>query len=422
MELKRFFKKEFVVGLDIGSSAVKLAQFTEDEAGLHLKKTSLKEISPSASAEIQEQEIIFALQELCAGLDLSKAKVIVSLNCPQTDVRKMTAPYMPKEELREGIKLVAKKYFPFSVEESFLDFEILGDVMESGVKKLEVAVAASPKTTVYKYLELLHKAGIRPAALVPAAYALKKAAVQASLSQKESRTVCFIDIGKAQTELVILKGQYLEFSRKLPVCADDFTKALTQVLASDRGRLELTFAEAEKIKKEAGIPSAGEARIIDNKISPAQIKSMLMTPLERLNEEIVRCFDYFREKSRGARIESVVLFGGGASLAGLAGSLSETLGLEVRLGEAPRFELAAGAALSRAEGVNLLPPEVKEAAKIILKRGAFEGAAVAIALIAFLIYIGMRIELSSLNKKIGAASIELSSLQQEIKNSKQAFY
>jgi hypothetical protein len=47
---------------------------------------------------------------------------------------------------------------------------------------------------------------------------------------------------------------------------------------------------------------------------------------------------------------------------------------------------------------------------------------VAIALIAFLIYIGMRIELSSLNKKIGAASIELSSLQQEIKNSKQAFY
>ncbi len=411
------FKKDFIIGLDIGIGSIKIAQFIKKEEGLHLVKEDLREIKESQDATLYEQEIVSTLKELFSGIDLKKSKVIATVNCSQTDVKKMIAPYMPKAELKEGISLVAKNYFPFPVDESFLDFEILGDTLEDGVKKYEIVVAASPKITVYKELALLQKAGIKPAALVPDVYALKKAAEHTSVPQKESRVACFMDIGKFHTELIILKGQYPEFSRKIPLCGDDFTKAMTGALVSDRGRTELTLEEAEKIKQEIGIPSADETRIIDGKISTAQIKSMLMTPQERLIEEVARCFDYYREKSKGAKIESVVLSGGGASLKGLTKSLSDGLGTEVRLIDSSRFALAMGAALSRGEGINLLPFEVKEASKIILRRGAFEAAATAVIVIMVLIYIGMRIELNNLRKKISGASLELSSLQQELKKS-----
>ncbi|MCX5714441.1 MAG: pilus assembly protein PilM, partial [Candidatus Omnitrophica bacterium] len=347
-----------------------------------------------------------ALKRLLSGIDLKKSKTIVVINSPQTDMKTITAPYMPKSELREGVRLAAKNYFPFPVDESFLDFEILGDIVDGGVKKYEIAVAASPKKTANKYLSLLQKAGIKPASLVPASYALKKAAE--GLCGNDDRSRCFIDIGKTYAELIILKGKHQEFIRKIPVAGDDFTKALTQVLASDRGRLELSFSEAENIKLETGIPSGTETKIIGNKISTAQIKSMLMTPLENLTGEVGRCFDYYRELSKGAKIDSVVLFGGGSFLGGLVKSLSEGLGIDVKLGDSARFELAMGAAMSSSAGVNLLPLEIKEASKVILRRGAFEAVATALVLISVLVYIGLKIKLNSLDKRISAASLELS--------------
>lgn len=425
MDIKGIFKKDYIIGLDIGTSSVKIVQFAKKEDGLYLIKADLKEIK-------EEKDVIPALKDLSRGIDLKKSEVIVTINCSKTAIKIVKAPYMPKSELRDGISLEAKNYFLFPIDDSLLDYEILGDTVEKGARKYEVAVAVSPKATIDKYLSLLAKAGIKPDSFVPIPYAMQKLAERLYGVDRKDTTAVVI-IGKFHAELVIFKGKDLVFSRKIPVAGEDFTKAMTGVLVSERGKTELSLGEAEKIKKDVGIPSENESKIIDDKISATQILSMLRTPLEQLVNEIERCFDYYREKSGGGKIETLALFGGGASLGGLIKHLSSELGIEVRLGDvleglkiepnalcerdkiSYRLGLATGAALTEGKGINLLPPEIKEETKRVVKRGVIEAVATAVILISALLYIGMRIQLGNFEKRISVAKLELSSLQPQFK-------
>ncbi len=148
MDLKGIFKKDFIVGLDIGTSSIKLAQFLKKEDGLHLVRVAKEEIAPTSDESSAEKEILASLQKLIRGIDIKKSKFIVSINCPKTAIRRIIVPYMPRSELADGIRLEAKNYFPFPIEEAELDFEIVGDVIEKGVKKYQVIIATSPKQTV----------------------------------------------------------------------------------------------------------------------------------------------------------------------------------------------------------------------------------------------------------------------------------
>lgn len=455
MDIKKLFKKDYIIGLDIGASSVKIAQFKKmEDGGLYLVKADLKEIasekqgqSPSGTVPVfprndgegqtafsrndGEGQIVPVLKELFRGIDVKRSKIIVSINCPKTAIKLTQAPYMPKSELYNGVRLEAKTYFPFPVDDSLLDFEILGDTIEKGVRKYEVAVSVSPKETVSRYLSILGKAGIRPASFVPCPYALEKLS---ELSQpKGGKTVCFVELGKLHTELVILKENTLTFSRKIPIAGEDFTKSMTGLLISDRGKTQLTLDEAERIKREVGLPAEAEPKIIDGKISTAEILSMLRAPAEQLVSEIERCFDYYREESGGGKIDSVFVLGGGASLGGLIKFLSAGLGVEVKLGDpleglmlgpnavpekdriSHRLAGAIGAALSFGKGMNLLPPEMKEEAKRTVKRGTIEVAGTAVILVSALLFIGMRIELGNLKTRISVAALELSGLAPDLK-------
>jgi actin-like ATPase involved in cell morphogenesis len=208
---------------------------------------------------------------------------------------------------------------------------------------------------------------------------------------------------------------------------------MTGALVSDRGRMQLTFAEAEKIKKEVGIPADNDTSLIDDKIPAIQIFSMLRSPAEAIANEISRCLDYYREESRGTRVDNIVLFGGGASLTGLTKFISDSLGMPVRIGDplealktekeairerertAHRIELAIGAGLSGSKGINLLPPEIKDEVQRTVKRGTLEVAVTAIVIISALLLIGMNIKIDNFKKRIQVAKLELASLGPQIR-------
>lgn len=429
------FNKEFVVGLDIGTSSIKIAQFKKREDGLHLMQADLCEIKHIETDVLPGKEIAHLLNNLFKGIGARKSKIIVCINCDKTAITSVTVPYMPRGELSEGIRLEAKNYFSFPIEDAWIDCEIIGEVMEKGIRKYQVLVATSPKKTVNEYLSLLEKIGIRPASFIPPAYALQKLG-EVFLS-KGDKIQCLVDIGSRYTELAIFsaegqKGKNLIFSRKIPVAGSDFTKVMTDALASDRGRTELSFDEAEKIKQNIGIPSEDESRVIDEKISTTQILSMLRAPLEQLANEIGRCLDYYREEISGGKVDSLVLLGQGAFLKGLAGFLSQELGMEVRLGvpfealkfksgtmslkaeDSLRLDLAIGAGLSEGKGINLLPPEIKEERKRTFKRTTFEAVTIGVILTLAFIYIGMKIQLNNFQERISVARMEYSSLRPQL--------
>ena len=427
------FKKDYILGLDIGSTSVKIAQFKEEAGALTLVRAELKEITPAADKETKEKETISALRYLFRGINTKRSRIVVAINCPQIAIKKVVAPYMPKSELREGISLESKNYFPFPVDTSILDFEILGEFLEKGVRKYEVMVGVCPIKTSSAYVSLLEKAGIKPTSVISSSYALQKLASKSRAKPDEIQ--CLVDIGAIYTELVICKGPTLAFSRKIPVSGDDFTKAMTSTLVSAKGKFQLTMEEAERIKRSTGIPSDTDKRLIDNKFPAQQILAMLRQPAEHLVNEISRCFDYYREEAQSGKIDLITIFGGGASLAGIAKFMSDYLGVAVRIGDpveglkarndavrardriAHCLDIAIGAALSESKGINLLPAELKNETSRVIKRGTMEAAITAAIIIALLFFVGTKIKISNFNKRISVAKMELASLRPELKKS-----
>jgi type IV pilus assembly protein PilM len=398
------FKKNLIIGLDISPSSIKVAQFEKKDDGLHLLRLDLKELKHAGSdGGACEQEMIDALKELMRGIDLRKAVVVASVNCSQTVLRKVTAPYMPKAELCEGVKLESKNYFPFPIDQFIFDFEILGESVETGVRKYELIVSVSPEQTVNKYLALLEKAGVQPASFVPFSYALLKSAE--GLYCRQGQTQCFVDIGGSGAELIVCKGKDFVFNRKIPVKGEDFVKALKNTLPPGR----------------SDVSASAQA------LPPAFI------PLEQLAVEIEKSFDYYKEVGVGRKIDSVVVSGEPELLGDIIKYLAQRLGVEARLGDpltllkaskeviagsvrgAHRFSLAIGAALSEGKGLNLLPVVMKEKAGRLFQRITIESVVIALALISVLSYIGMKIQLANFEKGISVAKLELSSLQPQLK-------
>lgn len=404
------FGRDSIIGIDIGASSVKMAQVTKKGDSLQLVRGAVKEFKGPFGKEPDEKEILDSLKGLLRGVDIKRSIFTVAINCPRTCVRTLVAPAMPKSELGEAVRLTAKDYFPFPIDEASLDFEIMGEFFEKGVKRERLLVATSPRSTIDRYMTILKKAGVRPFSLVPAPMAMR--GVIERLRPAEGVIRAILDIGAHFTELIIFSDKSLVFSRKIPVAGDDITKAMTGVLVSDRGKTALTPEEAERLKRDIGIPSENDSSIIQNKISATQILSMIRPFIEQLAAEIERCFAYYREETGGA-VSSLIIFGGGAYLKGLLEYLSTELGIEVKIGdtlEDLRLAQAAGAALSAGKGMNLLPAEVKDKIRNTFKRAVITAVSTALIFTLFIIYIGMKIQLDIFRRRIDVAKREYSSL------------
>jgi len=203
----------------------------------------------------------------------------------------------------------------------------------------------------------------------------------------------------------------------------------------------LTLEEAESIKKKYGILGSGDSKILEDKITSAQLVSLLRPNLEKLVTEVERSFAYYREKEQGAPVELLLLLGGGSNLKNLTKNLSESLRIPVQLGNpvtafpssgpsllndepetVNKFASALGAALSSPRGINLLPVEMKQQTRLLIKRSSIKALITATVVILILLYIGMRISLGSYDKRVAAAELELGALSPRIEElPKQAF-
>ncbi|MBN1870632.1 MAG: type IV pilus assembly protein PilM [Candidatus Omnitrophica bacterium] len=416
-----------VIGIDVGTSSVKVVQMAEIDGEMVILKSALVDIGGVPGSQ---EEVLASLRTAMIGMDTKGAKVAAVVNCPETCTRKILAPPMPKKELGQAVRWEAKNTIPFSIDEALMDFEIVGETADKNSKKLVVVVAAASKQTVNKLVTLFAKAGIEISSLIPVSLSMQNLMLLSPEWKKEIITV--IEMGASLTELNIYREGRLAFSRKLPVAGRDITKALTSTLMSSQGKVELSMEEAEKIKKEQGIPSGEETEMIDGKILPVQILSLIRPCVEQLASEIERSFDFFREESRGGQVSKIILTGGGASLKGLVKALESGLEIHIEIGAflkdiralpkaiagtenaGSRLNLALGAALNKGEKINLLPIELKEKTKRFIEKVSFKGIVTGIIGSLLLFYVGLHIQCHSYNKKISALKMEQRTLAPQI--------
>src|SRR5256885_16826887 len=111
-----FTPKRQLVGLDIGSSGIKLVQLKESRGRYILQKFGFKPLEPEVIVDgtvMDEGRAVSALKELFEETNIKVRQVPVSISRHAVINKKISLPPMPAEDLEGRVRLCAEQDHSF---------------------------------------------------------------------------------------------------------------------------------------------------------------------------------------------------------------------------------------------------------------------------------------------------------------------
>ena len=159
-----FRRTKAVVGLDIGSSAVKAVELKPSGKGFRVAAFGSEPVPPDSivdGAIIDAGAVADAIRRVFEHNKAFKAKdVCASLSGNAVIVKKITLPVMTESELAESIFWEAEQYIPFDIQDVNLDYQILDPGTGPDSRgSMEVLLVAAKKEKIGDYTGVIAQAG-----------------------------------------------------------------------------------------------------------------------------------------------------------------------------------------------------------------------------------------------------------------------
>ena len=303
-----FSKKFNLVGLDIGSSSIKVGEIIDTKNGRMLKNFGMAPVPPGMIEEgvIRDHD---AVAEIIRGLfkttGIKEHNTALSIGGFSIIVKNIAVQTMTEEELQETIQLEAEQYIPFDISDVNLDFHIIGE-NELNANQMDVILVAAKKEMIDDYMHLIHLAKLNPIILDVDAFALQNIfeltygapeSEQFPETQEEEESVALIDIGASKTSLNIVKGMSSVFMRDVSLGCGQINQKIISLA-------KCTPEESEEIKLSEN----------PEKVSQNDLVEITTTIVNDWCMEIRRALDFFYSTYPEGHVKKIVLSGGGAHI------------------------------------------------------------------------------------------------------------
>ena len=309
-------KRNQVVGIDIGSHSIKIAEIDDTKKGLILKNFGMIELPPDAIVEgsIKEMEIVSAaLTNLLTNLRIKNKNVATSISGYSVIIKKIEISKKEEEDLEKSIQSEAEQYIPFDIEDVNLDFQIIpSGKKEEEEELMDVLLVAAKKDIVEEYISLLHLTGLNPVVLDIDAFALQNAFEISN--HEQSGCHALVHIGAQQLTINVINSGVSIFTR-------DSSYGGVQITSEIQKKLNVPYQEAEMIKL--------GAKPIETEKRPL-IEEIFTSAVTNWCQEIKRAFDFVASTSP-YKIESILLSGGSSLLPGFSRYLGLETGLNIEM-------------------------------------------------------------------------------------------
>lgn len=334
------FGKRTFVGIDIGHHFIKLAQIEKSGGGFRLARygevpTPIDAVKESVI--VDSQAIAAAIKHGLREFDIKANSAVVAVSGGSVIVRPVRIPKMSEATLRKSIKFEAGRYVPSSVEDSFVEFEIIGEVDET---QMDVLIVAAPRDVVESRVKACEAAGLEVDCVDVEPFAAYRALVESDPnSQWHDKTIALIDIGGSSTSMSVVTQGVFAMARSLPQGGQTLTDAL-------KAYFRLSDEDAESGKAQLDL-----SELVEDATPRENPPLRVVQPhIDDLIREVRRSLNYFQSGGgegapKSKAVEAVVLSGGGARLPGIADYLGHKLGMPaVSLGlyDNPSFSAAGG--------------------------------------------------------------------------------
>jgi len=308
------------VGLDIGTSWVKILQIAGEPGKPVLEALGVKEIRGMAKSELAQ-----AIKDLAAQSRISSKEANISVSGQSVIVRFISMPKMDNEALKGAIKFEAEKFIPFDMDDCIIDFKTIKK--EGSDNKLNIILAAAKKGAVEERIKIAEEAGFSVRAVDVDSFALANSFSRNFPDIGPDKTSALLNIGGAFTNLSILRGDAIFFARDIAIGAGDFSSVISKRMGVD--------------------PKAADELIFVPKEKSQEVTGYMKTVFNNLLEEVKLSFNYY-ENQGGRSIDEIYISGGGIGLFGLNEVFQENLGSKPALWKPLGFLDKEKAAIDRA--------------------------------------------------------------------------
>lgn len=314
------FQKKTFVGLDLGHHTLKAIQIERHQGTWKITRCGSWNTPADTIKDgvvIDPELLSLAIKDMLKASHITANAAHVAVAGGAVVVRNVRIPKLPEATLRKSIKFEATRYVPSSVEESYIEFEILGDT-EDG--QMDVLIVAAPRDLVESRMKACELAGLSVESVDVEPFAVYRSLVEADdLHDWSDRTVALVDLGAANANLsVIHQGQFV-MTRSMPNGANTFTEAL-------KNYFKLTNEDAEAGKEQLDL-----TQLLSDAPMEAPPLRVIQPHVDDLVREIRRSINYFQSQQTdgGAKtVDSLIVCGGGAKLPGLTEYIAKKLSME----------------------------------------------------------------------------------------------
>jgi len=344
--------KDSVLGVDIGSSSIKIVQLRKEKGKAILETYGELALGPYAATDIGRatqmgaEDIAGALTELSKEANVTATQAGLSIPVRSSLLKVIRLPTTDRRQISKMAPIEARKYVPVPIGEVTLDWWVIperekefsptesGAVVASSTplqrdrEGVEVLLVAIHNDTLRTYQDVISKVG-----LTSRAFEIETFSAIRSTFGHDMLPTLILDIGAASTKVAIVEHGLVRSSHIIGKGSQDITMALSKTRQID-------FGHAETEKRTSGASDLTPTE--ENKVTLDSLRNVAEPILDYIffeTKTVIRNY----ERDYRQSVAKVILIGGGSLLAGLIKTAEAKFEVEVLLGdpfhktEAPAF-------------------------------------------------------------------------------------
>lgn len=303
-----FFGQKKIIGLDIGSTSIKLAEVDVSRKGAVLQSFAM---APTPAQSVVGGDLLDAasigetVAQLVQEVKTKRKSAATGLWGSAVIVKKISVPAMEESLLSEQIRWEVEQYIPFDINEVNIDYKVIG--RGGGAETMDILLVAARHDAVFRFAEAVSSSGLSCDVLDVNGFALANC-FEKNYGIIEGQCLGLLNIGSSMTNFAVVESGEVVFCRDLPIGGANYTAEIQKGMS-----ISMQEAESMKISSSLGQPV------------PEEVTALINQSHEAISEEIGNSIDFYLNASHGSPISQCFVTGGGAKISGLLGHMSRSL-------------------------------------------------------------------------------------------------
>jgi type IV pilus assembly protein PilM len=292
-----------LIGVDIGSSSIKVCQLKESRKGYGLVRLGYTPLPPQSIVDghvMNAQAVIEGLGRAFSEAKIKQREIALSISGQAVIIRKISVPMMTAAELDEQIQWEAEQHIPFDIKDVHVDYEVLRRRPEAG--QMDLLLVAAKRDEINDYTQIAKSAKLKPLVVDIDAFTVQNL-FELSRGIPPEQTFAIINVGASLSSINIISRGASAFTRDIANGGNYITEQIQR-------QLNVSFDQAEEFKCASVSSGAGAV--------PAQVLQVIDTVSDSIAGEIQRSLDFFMATSGEPEMHRIYLTGGTSSLPALA--------------------------------------------------------------------------------------------------------